>query len=491
MFRAAMPARWLLLASGYVLLLAAWTFSTHPFDAPDETAHYLRAYGLSQGHLLGPHARYSAVTLPPLQDAWVQQDTRGIDVPAAYAPPGVTCVDGRPDLGHCIEASSTGDYQPFAYLVPALALHASSKLGDALWLARAASAVEVAAFFALAAALLWDGTLPSLLGLLVALTPMTLFVGSVLNPNGLELAASLALTAAVVRLSRSPLDSPAWVWTALTASAIATLVSWQLGPVYLALNLALLCGLLGRRDLTALVRARRRRLAAAALLVTLAAALFLAYALHAGAIHSSFHLSPVRHSLQVGIDQLGGVLRQSIGLFGHVSVRLDNVLYDVWCALFAGVVIWGLRVAERRRRRLIALTGLFAIVFPVLFHGFIYRYSGFGLQGRYVLPIVFVPALLSGEAICRSAPRSRAALSGVGGCALLVAAVQLAAWWKNAQVNAGFPGPSLPSPLSGARWLPPGGWLPWSLCAALGALAVALALAPVRLAPGRWLRSSA
>ncbi len=487
-----MPPRWLLLACGYVLLLAAWTFSTHPFDAPDEAAHYLRTYGLSQGHLLGPHARYAAVALPPLQDAWVQQDTRGVDVPAPYAPPGVSCVDGRPDLHHCIEPSSTGNYQPFAYLVPALFLHASSKLGDALWLARAACALEVAAFFAMAAALLWDGTLPSLLGLLAALTPMTLFVGSVLNPNGLELAASLAFTAAVVRLSRSPLDSPAWVWTALTASAVATLVSWQLGPVYLALNLALLCALLGRRDLGALVRARRRQLAASALAVALAATLFLAYAVHAGAIHSSFHLSPVRHSLQVGIDQLGGVLEQSIGLFGHVSVRLDNLLYDLWSALFAGVVIWGLLVAERRIRALIALTGLIAIVFPVLFYGFIYRYSGFGLQGRYVLPIVFVPALLSGEAISRSAPRGRAALGGVGGCALLVAALQLAAWWKNAQVNAGLPSGPVPTPLSGAHWVPPGGWLAWVACAVAGAAMLALAGTPGR--PGakqRELRSSA
>lgn len=487
-FRTARPSRWLLLAAGYVLLLAAWTFSTYPFDAPDEAGHYLRTYGLSTGHLLGPREHYSAVTLPPLQNAWVQQDTRGVDVPAGYGPPDTTCVDGKPDLGHCIEASSTGNYQPFAYLVPALALHASSRLDDALWLARATSALEVAVFFTLAAALLWDGTLVSLLGLLLALTPMTLFVGSVLNPNGLELGASLALTAAAVRLSRRPLESPAWIWAALAASAATTLLSWQLGPVYVAMNFALLCGLLGARNLARLVRAQRRRLAAAALAVGLAAALWLAYALHAGAIHSSFHISPVRHSLQLGFEQLDRVLHQSIGVFGNASLRLSNAIYYLWSALFAAIVIWGLWVAERRGRTLIVLAGLLSVAFPVLFYGFVYRYSGFGLQGRYVLPIVFLPALLGGEAIRRSAPRSRGALLVVAGTALLVAAVQLAAWWENAQVNAGFPGPPLTSPLSGARWLPPGGWLPWVLCASLGALAVALAAAPL---PRSRLRSSA
>ena len=70
---------------------------------------------------------------------------------------------------------------------------------------------------------------------------MVLFVSSVVNPNGLEVAASLAFAASVLRVSRAPSD---WPFLAACGShwgrAVITILSWQLGPVFALADLALL-----------------------------------------------------------------------------------------------------------------------------------------------------------------------------------------------------------------------------------------------------------
>src|SRR5204862_258796 len=78
---------------------------------------------------------------------------------------------------------------------------------------------------------LWDGTLLSVAGLLVAVTPMVLFIASVLNPNGLELGANAAFLASGIRIARAPTESPRWVWASRGVSGAAAVLSWQLGPV--------------------------------------------------------------------------------------------------------------------------------------------------------------------------------------------------------------------------------------------------------------------
>lgn len=209
------------LGLGFGLLLVAWVMATQPFAAPDEPSHYLRALSIANGHLLGPTVPYPYGGLMPAQLAWVDQGTRAVWVPAGQSPP-VPCIDHKPDFAvlapGCREASEVGNYHPLPYLLPALALDMSNDSTTGLYLSRLASAIPCLAFILLAFALLWDGSAWSLLGPLAAITPMVLFVSSIVNPNGLELAACLAFAASVLRIARAPTHLPSRVWAAFSAA---------------------------------------------------------------------------------------------------------------------------------------------------------------------------------------------------------------------------------------------------------------------------------
>jgi Predicted membrane protein (DUF2142) len=479
--------------AGLTLLIAAWVVATQPFAAPDEASHYLRALTIANGHLLGPKVRYH-VPLSPAQLAWAQQGTRGVVVPAGLSPPDVACQSGKPDVGtgSCLEATEAGNYHPLPYLLPAVALSVSNTTATGLWLSRTASALPCIVFLGLAVVLLWSESAWSLIGLLLAVTPMVLFVASVVNPNGLEVASSISFAAAVLRISRAPTDVPTWVWTAFGLSGAVTILSWQLGPAFVAADILLLVALLGSGEGRRAVHdCHAARLAALAL--TAAAGLWLIYGLASGAEHSHLGVTPVFGSLRSGFTQLGPVLRDSVGTFGSLTVPLPNAIRWLWWGLGIILFVGGLTVSQRRQRIVLGATAVSALAFPVLFYAWVYRFSGFGLQGRYTLPIMVLIPLLSGEllyryissAALRLAPSARfAAASAIA----LVAMVQALAWFDDARVVAGARGTI--RFYAHATWKPPLGWVPWIVCAALGTgslltLAVREATARSTVAPPR------
>ena len=462
-----------LVGVGLTLLMAAWVAATQPFAAPDEVSHYLRSLGISHGTVVGPRAPYQAPYLSPAQLAWGRRGSRGVTVPAAMAPPDVNCVSGRPDMSSCVEATTVGNYHPLPYLLPAVGIGAASSVRTGLWLGRAGSALQSLAFILLAVALLWGGTAWSLTGLLAAITPMVLFVGSVLNPNGLEIAASLAFTAALFRVARAPGGAPGWVWAAAAVSGAATILSWQLGPVFALADLAVFAGLLGGGGARALTAGARRGPRLAALTLVLAAAVWLGYGIASGVGHSSIQLSPLLTNLHAGLDQLPRVLGDAIGTFGIESVPLPLAARAIWWLLVLALLVAALRLGNRRERALVGATLVVALVFPVLFYAYVYRLTGFGLQGRYVLPLLALIPLVAGEVVYRQSPRLSSSRLGSAIPAAAIAAfaiLSVYAWWYSARAAAGLShGAGL---FAHAAWSPPAGWLPWSLLAALGALAL-------------------
>ena len=459
-----------LLGIGLTLLLAAWVVGTPPFGAPDEASHYLRALNIAQGHLLGRKISYPNVTITPTAQAFVNHDTRAVHVPARLSPPDVLCVEGRPDVrGSCAEASPTGDYYPPAYLLPAVALKIASTANRALWASRFLSAALCLAFILLASALLWGGSLISLIGLLAALTPMVLFVSSILNPSGLETAASIALAAAALRIGREPARARGWVWAALMLCGVVTALSFQAGPAFLIFDLLVAAAVLGGAGLREL---NRRPLVVTALVLGAALVVWFAYARYSGASHSHFGITPIRASLHAGVLQLGHVLRDAVGSFGSLTIRLPLAAQAIWWGIVLALAAGALCVGTRGERLAMGFVLVLALAFPVLAYAWVYRYSGFGMQGRQVLPVLVLIPLAAGEQLHRhrtrlNAPRARAALRAAVG---LIAVFQAYAWWYDAHHAAGAPSRLLF--WTHASWSPPLGWVPWAIAAALGALSL-------------------
>ncbi len=487
-----MPARGsLLLLVGLVLLGTAWLFSTPPGSAPDEPVQYLRALGIGEGQLVGPREPLSPSDIANLraggwrgaQQAWIDHDRRGVVVPALLSPPGQPCTNNLYDTrGSCTEVSYTGDYYPLAYLLPAVGISRSHKWETALFLSRVGSLIQVLIFFVLAVILTAPRPRWRLVGLLAAMTPMVLFVGSVMNPNGLEIAANLAFLAALLRLRREPAGLPGWAWVSLIASGAVTVLAWQLGPLFVAVDLVVWAVLMGVGGLRALYASRAPQVLGGAAIMVAAVALFVAWGGAAGALHSTVTFASPINAVHAGLRQLGPALIGAVGNFGTLNVPLPGPMIRGWW--LAVIVLFGLGIwlGKRRERGALVLAAALGLAFPVVFFAFSYGQSGFGIQGRYILPILAVTPMLAGDVIEGARRRldevHLAALWRV--CLVAFALFQLAAWWINAHHYA-------PSGLLGGPglWNPPLGWRFWLVVAVLGAAAIGVGAAAARSSPLR------
>ena len=236
-----------LLATAFLLLMGvAWLMSTPPGSAFDERAHYIKAIGVGRGELYGqaPAVKRQDLdalfklgsrdegALKQLADAvaspqvrWQARTRREFHVPPALIDPGFGCTAESPEVtGACLEkarppnrqrlwSSYVGSYQPYLYVPAGLAIRLADDPGTALRLGRAATLALAVLLLIGAVWLLWTPRAPglSLLGLAVAVTPMVMYVASVLSPSGPEIAGAICFSAALLRLGRAE-PQPRWLW---------------------------------------------------------------------------------------------------------------------------------------------------------------------------------------------------------------------------------------------------------------------------------------
>jgi hypothetical protein len=183
------------------------------------------------------------------------------------------------------------------------------------------------------------------------------------------------------------------------------------------------------------------------------------YSRISGVSHSGFDPSPIRKSLSEGLQQLGPVLHDAVGHFGARSIALQSAVVWIWWVLVLLLIAAALWLGRWRERAVVATSTLVALAFPVVSYAWFYRHSGFGMQGRQVLPVLVVIPLAAGEVIRRGYDRlpRRAALLFLSPAIAVIAGIQGYVWWFAAS-TAG----------DGGAWGPPGGWLLWAAVAMLG-----------------------
>jgi hypothetical protein len=462
-----------LVLCGWALLLIAWLFGNPPFAATDESAHYIRAVDTTPGHLIGQPAPEQGVGETPLQTASLRHFTYWATVPAGLAPPPVgcyihdahksaACINGFRAPGEPTRLSTyVGNYQPLPYLLAGALARRASTPDAAVRLGRLAMALATLLLLAAATFALWDAEvgLLSLAGLLIAVTPMVLFVGASLSGSALEISGAIAFCACLIRLARDP--SRSW-WALLAVSGATLALARTSGPIWLVLLALLVLAL------------KPRRIVWPAVLVVIAAVVLnrIWEARHGGGIGLYFKSVPA--TIHHAPGEWWRSSSELIGKFGYLEYQLP-FLYVAWFALGFGLIGLALYVADRRGRLLVAALVAFALLFPMAVWLFVVRQSGYGMQGRYVLPVLVAVPLVAGEVLRRHSPR----VPGWAIAALppAVGLLQLLAWYLAARRSAvGVGGPL--DFLGRAQWSPPGGWAPWLACAIAGAALIATASAP-------------
>lgn len=504
-----------LLVAGFAALSLTWLLSTPPGAAPDEPAALIKALGAGRGELLGEKPRFAE---PPASDlaALNRPLSRVYSIPADLAPPllfgcnayrpetpasctgprarGITDLGlppaeerNEPRGGLVERRSDLGTYQPFVFVAPGIAARLGSSPESANRLARLASALLCFALVALAIFLLWapgGGALP-LLGLLVALTPMTVFVWSAsLTGSGPEIAGGICTFAAILRLTR-PGPAPRWIWLALAAGGLSLCGSRSLGPVLLAAQLSLAVILVGSGEARRRFREGGRAAVASGAVLAAACMGNLLWQLLVQPSRAS-DLGRFGHFLA---HDLVDVYREMIGVFGWLDGRMNQWMYFVWILVFVGLL--ALSFAAGRGRQRLALGAALALplavggVAAMFFNPEVAR-----VQGRWLLPVAAAAPMLAGEILWRARDRAPSIRLDwvVAGSAVLLAGVQLEGWYAGARRQAvGVLGPHDFFTKDVANlWSPPLGWIPWLIVACAGAGAIAaFGLLALRDAPGR------
>jgi hypothetical protein len=501
-------ARWLLLAT-YAALGLAWVFSDPPFTGPDEAAQFLRAVGISDGALIGAPGHGPPVSAVPLQQQSMASTSRAVIVPPGLSPdayscelldPAISaaCTENAPENATSVrEFTYVGTYQPLPFLLPALVLRADDHAGGSLRLARLATLAIWLALLAVAIWTLWDETFgaPSLVGIVLALTPMVVYLGASMSDSSTETMASLAFFAVLLRIGRERMrGAPRSIWVLAGACGVVLALSRPLGPVWIAFDLVVAATFSGPRDSWTLVR-RGRRTAVASAVAIFAAIALNRYWEATYEPNTVFTPLPGVDVLNAGAQDLHSILGEFIGNFGYLNIPLSPAVEWLWALAAAALIVLGVGVGRTAARVAILVAVLIAVAFPIYLFAASLRFTGFGLQGRYTLPFAVVIPLVAGEALRRGRARLPVALPAVliAGAALIAGAVQLIAWWTNAQRYAvGTGGPTWF--LSVAQWSPPVGWPVWATVAVVASVLLALfwieppAVRGQRVA-AKWLRS--
>jgi uncharacterized membrane protein len=422
---------------------------TPPLRGPDETAHFLRAYGVAQGDLV-PSLRdgenRKGTLLPPRLYAGFNffENVRIIEKEAGFSYRGVFEAylgyprsSVAPSVAFVPYAGSEG-YSPIAYLPQAAAALLARALDltflPTLYLMRFAGLLVLTGVIACAIAIVPGFGWPLVA---IAMLPAALYGRSVINADGSALAAALMVTALWLRGAITPQRTASWqsLWMVLNALTKAPNVTFVL------LELRLLKDRQGFRRLAFIV------------LPALAAAA--AWTFSSGADTATWRMVEItgrapdafdpsaklahmiEHPLHFPSAVLGALdaksaaelWRQTIGVLGLFDTVLLGWVYPLVSVLVLTSFFTPLSLARSDRLQVPAsaiVTAIAYIAVVYLISYLVFTPSDvnrvWGVQGRYFIPILPLVAIALGSLAGRGLDeRVTAALaiasSVVSGCA--------------------------------------------------------------------------
>jgi hypothetical protein len=475
-----------LAVAGVLVASTAWILATPVFAFPDEPAHLTRAAAVVDGQVIAPDKPVTeqgwAIIWAP--DSLARSMHRARCLWSGVAHPNVpaSCVKPLPRSHRMIQVpNAAGRYEPAYYAVIGWPLLWAPTVGG-VYAARAVNAALCILLLAFAIGALGLGRRGPpwwRVGLLTALTPFVLYIGTGINPSSWEICAAVATWAGVLRLCADGLASRAFV-IATTIAAGMLAISRPLGPLWLLFVAVVAVAITPRPRMRVLVGSRTVQVG----LVLTAAACAVSLMWTVTQINASFDTQPLRHPVPFGsafgqtFTLLPRRLEELVAVFGFGDVPVPLLTVVVWTALTAvivGAALW--RGRGRGRWTLLALA-VVTILVPALIEAHMATRIGMVWQGRYTLPLAVGVPLLAGQVLedrTTTATPPRWLLPAAAGLAGLA---QVAAFvWALRRYEHGVPG-SL-NPFTGA-WLPPGGpILAIALfTAGITALCIALATTP-------------
>jgi hypothetical protein len=445
---------------------------TNPLmGAPDEPEHTVKAVAVAHGDLTSHYERVEqpgifGSSLPrtelevpsgyrklrPMWVCWVPS----LRVPASCAPPLVK----RP--GTARVATAAGSYPPLYYGVTGLP---SRVLGPrrAVYAMRLLSGAVFAALLATATMAARRATRrPVILaGVALAITPTVVFLGGAINPNGVEIAAAIALWCGLLELLSDTQRRPdRRMALRLAVPAVILLAMRPLSPALLVAIVGVVVVTLAEpAELRVRWQSRPLRVATGVVGVGFLAAvgyLVMSRAVSAVGTYAVLEQRSAGDVLQVAPQRIGDSLDQMVGVLGWVgsgAMYLPRWAFRAWVGAILLLVGGAVALGRTRARVGVIVVTAGALAFPVVSQ---LLSRGTGWQGRYGLPLAVGIPIVAGWVVDRSGKvPARAATAVTIALVSLTVVVQVVVHQRYmTRVVLGLPNGLFDS-LSRARWRGP------------------------------------
>lgn len=397
---------WLGFFAIFVALGSTWSLASPVPSGPDEPAQYINAAAVAHGSVLG-----KAVPGHNLQSTTSVRVPQGVsriynyggcyygrpDVPAGCSPHSVG--DGTVgNLTKSVQATTyVGRYPPLYYAIvgiPSLA----SVTWSGLRVMRLFSVLLGSCFLALAMALArtYARNAWMAIGVGVAITPLSIYLISVVNPSGLEVSAAAATwVAAVILVFQRSSNPPLGLLVGFDVAALGLTFTRPLSPVFVVCIVAA----------TVVMRPKGARALLANKSVQIAAAIA-----GAGVVGSGIYVLAAKsyeqetfsgykgstgHLLAVLIGNIPTYAKGMVGGFGSPELMAPALAILVWLSLTTVLIVGVVRRGSRTDAFWIGIvTVAVLMVLPVAASLADARTNGLLWQGRYQYPLAIgIPVL--------------------------------------------------------------------------------------------------
>lgn len=398
------------------LLLSAitvlWSLATPLMAYPDEPVHTIKAAAVARGQILpapGTSYGHGVHVQVPSYIANLQAQTCFTfqrEKTAACAP-DVAADDNYLTLG----VTSAGLYNPMYYWIvgfPSLFMSGA----PAIFVMRIFSALISAAFYAAGFTALSRLRHPKwpIAAAAVAMTPMVFFLSSGINPNSLEVAATMAafcgFLVVLENSSQLRVVRPAVIAVAVSCAALANTRSVSLVWLLCAFIVAGLC--YRWKDFTALFRNK-----VVVIMIALAAVgvalglLWNVLMLNAppsageaplGISNATGNVRPYNAFLTM-LDRTFDFMAQYVGVMGWLESALPQAVYMFWNMLLVLVLLLVFLVRHWRLQMAFLTAIAMLVLVPSVMQAALVSSVGFIWQGRYSMPLFMIAVIAAGMCI--------------------------------------------------------------------------------------------
>jgi len=374
-------------------LMVAWSFLTPLFSGPDEPSNFIRSAAVVRGEWIGEN--YPASIEKSYWTTYVDIDPQfGVanSIPWCFAP-----FPEKPGCGIAVEDASVVDIPPWTNMgryppLPFVISGIGTVFGPtnlSVYMARAMTSLVSAALVACSAYAIMRRK-QSLVGLLIAITPGTVFLASAMNPSAIEICSAVALWSILPSIHQDGCKDHA-IQTIFIIAGVLLIATRPIGVVIYVIVSLISWMAYGNAKSVSFFRANKHALithgVAAGLMVWWYVAVYnfqTTPSLTAGS--EKFSLTT---QLAQSLKHIPELLDHVVGNFGWLDTPIPRGA--LWLYVFGTAILVAASMKKIAQRKILALILLLmavicmSIAIDVNFYA---MFGWFGAQGRHIAPVL-------------------------------------------------------------------------------------------------------